>query len=108
MWVEDLLSLEHEVDGTTELLGDDGKSLGLAVAADELLVIELSGLVVAQEKDCCLAEGPLQVSVTDLGVGRAALLARRLVGTLDKASVGDEVGDLGEAADVLDLVEDQK
>ena len=41
--------LEHRVDSTSKLLGDDRQRLGFAVAADQSHVIELSALVSPQE-----------------------------------------------------------
>ena len=51
--VESLLVLEHEIEGATKLLSDDGQRLGLAVLADQLVVVALGGFVVAQEGDRC-------------------------------------------------------
>ena len=68
--------VEHEVDGPSELVGQDRERLGLAVLAlepgEELLALG----VVAQEEDGGLGEGPLEVDVADLGAAGAEPLAR--------------------------------
>ncbi len=68
LWVKDLLSFEHKIDCPPDLLGDDRQSLGLSVAADQLVVVVLRRRVVLQKEDRRFAESPLQVSVTDLVV----------------------------------------
>ena len=106
--VEGLISLEHVVDRPSQLVGQDGQGLGLAVLLLQALPIALSLRVVAQEHDSGFGEGPLQVDVADLGAGGAITLAGRLLGALDEPGVGDEVLDPGEAVDLADLVEDDQ
>ena len=62
-------------------------------------MVALGRLIAAKEQAGCLAEGPLQVDIADLGVLSLHPFACRLVSTLHQPSVGDEVTDLGEAAD---------
>ena len=57
---------EHGVDGTPELLGDDGKRLCISVFADQFLMVVLGAFIAAKEEAGCLAEGPLQVDISDL------------------------------------------
>ncbi len=58
-------------------------------------MIELGTRIIAQEKTGCLAEGPLEVDVTDVGALGLRALACRFVRTLHQPCVGDEVADLG-------------
>ncbi len=71
-------------------------------------MVELGARITAQKKTGCLAEGPLEVHVTDLGVLGLHALARRFVRALHQPCVGDEVADPGEAADVVYLIEDHQ
>jgi hypothetical protein len=63
--IEDLSSAEHVVDGASELGGDDGKGLALAVAGLEPLVQGLCSGIGAQKRGGELREGPLQMRVAD-------------------------------------------
>jgi hypothetical protein len=74
--LEDTLLGQDQTDGPTELRGQDGKRLALAVLAREPLHVLLPGGVVAQEQGRRLGEGPLQMDVADLGASGAELLAR--------------------------------
>ena len=66
-------------------------------------MVELDARNTTYEKTGYFAEVPLEVHVTDLG-----RVARRFVQALNQPCVGDEIGDLGEAADMVDLVEDHQ
>jgi hypothetical protein len=63
--VKSLLVLEHEIDGTPELVGEDRQGLGFAVFMGKSLEILFGRLIALEEKDRCLGEGPLKVSVSD-------------------------------------------
>ena len=56
--IEGALSLEHDVDGAAELLGEDGQCLGLAVFVHESLMELLAIGVASQEQAGRFAEGP--------------------------------------------------
>ena len=60
----------------------------------------------AQEQDGGFREGPFEMDVADLAAGGADPLACGFFGTLDQAGIGGKVLNAGEAADVVDLVED--
>jgi len=55
-----------------------------------------------------LLEGPLQVGIADLLSRVVVPFSRRLLGTLDQPTVGDEVLDSRKASDVVDLVKDDQ
>ena len=95
---------EHAVGDTPKFLSDDRQRLGVAVLADQFLVVVLGRRVGPQEQAGSLAEGPLQVDVANLGVLACGSPTSRLVRTFHQPSVGDEVADLREATDVLDLI----
>ena len=106
--VKSLLVFEHEIGGTPELVGKDRESLGFAVFTGEPLEILFPRLVALEEKDCCLGEGPLEVSVTDLFATGAVFFAVGFFDALDQTAVGDEILDRGETCDGFDLVEDDQ
>ena len=55
-------------------------------------MVALSRFIAAKEQAGCLAKGPLQVDVADLGVlSRLHPFACRFVSTLHQAAIGDEV-----------------
>src|SRR3990172_9251126 len=64
--VKRLLVFEHKIGGPPELVGEDREGLGLAVLTGKPLEILFPGLIALEEKDRCLREGPLEMSVTDL------------------------------------------
>ena len=65
---ERFLSFEHEVDGTPDFVGKDGKRLALAVLADQAVVIELSLFISSAEEASGLGEGPFEVDVANFAV----------------------------------------
>ena len=67
--------LEHGVDSTPELLGDDRQRLGFAIPADQSLVIELSPFIFPEKQAGCFAEGPFQMDISDLVVRARLALA---------------------------------
>ena len=64
--IERRSSFEHDVHGATEFLCDDGQRLGFSVFADQSLVVALGLFITVEEEAGCLAEGPLQVDISDL------------------------------------------
>jgi hypothetical protein len=56
----------------------------------------------------CLAEGPFQVYISDLVVCTRLALACRFMSAFHQSGVGDEVSHRWEAADVVNLVEDDQ
>jgi hypothetical protein len=59
--------LHHEVDGSPELVGEDGKGFGLSMLLTKLFDEFLGGWVGPQKENGGFGEGPLQVDVSDLG-----------------------------------------
>ena len=57
---------EHGVDATPEFLGDYRVRLCITVFADQFPVVVLGAFIAAKEQAGCLAEGPLQVDISDL------------------------------------------
>jgi len=64
--VKSLLIFEHEIDGTSQLVGEDREGLGFAVFTGKPLEVLFSRLVAFEEKHRSFGEGPLEVGVTDL------------------------------------------
>ena len=106
--VKSLLVFKHEIDGPPELVGEDRESLGLAVLMGKPLEILFGRLIALEEKDRCLGEGPLEMSVTDLFATGSVFFAIGLFDALDQTAVGDEILDLREAFDGIDLVEEDQ
>ena len=99
---------ENEEGCPSELGGQDAEGLALGVLSMEALEVPLAGWIVLEKADGCLAEGPFEVDVADLGTGGAEKLAVGLLGAFDEAGIGGEVLDGGKASDVADLVEDRE
>jgi len=106
VFVKSLPPLEHEVERAAELVGENRKGLALAVLAGEALDMALGARRLAKEKNGRLGERPLEMGVADLSSTRAFSLTGGLVSRGYKPGVGAEVLDTGEAADVVDLVEE--
>jgi hypothetical protein len=104
--VKSLLVLEHEIDGSSELMGKDRQGLGFAVLTGKSLEILFGWLIALEEKDRSLGEGPLEVSVTDLFATGTVFFAVGFFDALDQAAVGDKILDRGEAFDGFDFVEE--
>ncbi len=60
-----LLSFDHEVDGSAQLVGENGKGFGLAMFFSKLLDVVLRGWVGAEKEHGGFGERPLQVDVSD-------------------------------------------
>jgi hypothetical protein len=98
------LLLHHEEDGSTELVGEDGKGLGLAVLSSKFLDVTLRRRICAQEEDGGLGERPLQVRVSDLSAAHSELFPRRALFALHEPCVGSEILYPFEAVDIVDFV----
>ena len=64
--VKGLLVFEHEIGSSAEFVGEDRQGLGFAVLTGKPLEIFFRRLIALEEKDRCLGEGPLEMSVADL------------------------------------------
>jgi len=106
--VKSLLVLEHEIDGTAELVGEDRERLGFAVLMSKSLEILFGRFIALEEEDGGLGEGPFEVGVTDLFTAGSVFFAVGLFDALDQTAVGDEILDGGEAFDGFDFVEDDQ
>jgi len=95
----------HEVDGSPELVGEDGKGFGLSMFFSELFDEFLCGWIVPQEENGGFGESPLQVNVPDLGSAGSESFPRRALLAFHQSSVGGEVLDPFEALDLVNLVE---
>ena len=98
--IKTLLVTQHVVDAPSELGGQNGKSLALAVLRLKSPGHLLALLAVTKEKTCGFGEGPLEVGI--------ALFPSRAVFGLHESRVGDKVLNSRKATDVVDLVEDRK
>ena len=97
--------LKHEVDGATQLAGEDGVAFELAVLRFEASGVGVEIFVVAFAKHGGLTEGPSQIGVAELGPPEALDLAGTGDGALDEATVAEEVLRGGKTVDGLDFVE---
>ena len=103
-----LLSFQHEIYGPAYFLSDQRQGLRFSVLTGESLLKALRRFVTAQEQNCCFAECPFEMGVSDLVVPSFHPLPRRLMGALHQSSVGDEVPDTRKAIDILDLIKDDQ
>jgi hypothetical protein len=106
--VKRLLVFEHEIDGTTQLMGEDRESFGFTVFTGEPFEISFTRLVAFEKEYSGFGEGPFEMGVTDLFTTGAIFFAVGFFDALDEAAVGDEILDRGEAFDGFDLVEDDQ
>jgi hypothetical protein len=96
---------EQVVDGPAQACGEGAQGPRLAAFLLPACQPALGRLAGAQEQGGRLGEGPLEVGVADLVPSGAFLLAGRLVGAAHQPGVGQELAGGAEAADVVDLVE---
>jgi len=106
--LEGSFSFEHEVDGASELVGEDGERLSLSVFSLEALAPFLQFVTFPQHEEDRFAEGPAEMSVADLGPAGSRALAGGCVRAFHEACVRGEVLDSREAVDVVDLVENRQ
>ncbi len=104
--VERLAALEHEVHRPGELRCDDREALALSMLGHQARAQRLRGLVGPQEAHRGFRERPFEVGVADLLARVPQHLARRALGRLHQAPIGQELLHAGKATNVLDLVED--
>ena len=102
--VEGVPILEHVVDGACRSCarrwGAPWPCRASSPAASHALASAAS-----REQDGRFGEGPLQMGVADLVAAEALASCRPTRGAAHQPGVGEELADLGEAADVVDLVE---
>ena len=103
--IEGGLLFEHEEGGAAELSGQDTEGLAIAVFLSEPVEIGLTRWIAQEEADGGLAEGPLDVGVSNLGTGDAQELSVGFPGALDEPALGREVLDGGKAPDMANLIE---
>ena len=99
------VALEHRIDGPRELVSQDGQGFPLAVLflqAGELFLPCRSG---AQAQHRRFGKGPLEGGVPDFFAGRAQAFARRCLGTLAQATIGDAILHRRKAIHVVHFVE---
>jgi hypothetical protein len=102
--VEGRLSWAHVVDGTSQLMGEDGQGLALAVVLLQAGQVFLPHRLSPEEQDRGFGEGPLEVGVANFCPRGPLTLARRFFGALDQPAIGDELLDPWETVDVMNLI----
>ena len=103
--VERLLLAPDLIDRSTDLGFQDRQCLAFATLAFLTLHPRFHPRTAAQHQRCRLAERPLQMSIANLPPWRAFLLAGTLVFATYQSGIAQKVAVLGEALDVLNLVE---
>src|SRR5215218_3480789 len=96
---------QHVVDGPAQLGRQDAQRSSLPMLLFKSSEILLSHRVAAQKQGGSFGEGPLEVDIDHLPTGKFFRLAGRLMRSLHQASIGEKVLDPGEAAEVVNLVE---
>jgi hypothetical protein len=106
--VKDRFVFEHEIDGAGQFDGDDGVGLELVAAQARFQSLRQRPheLMIAFGDDGRFAKGPAQIRVAEPGPAQSLDLAGAGHRAFDQATVGKEVFDRGETADVADLVEE--
>jgi hypothetical protein len=103
--IERRFALSHRVDGTGQLMREHRQRLAFALFFLQAGQRFLPCRIVAQEQHRGFGKGPLEIRMPDLCAGCAVALARRFLGTLDEAAVGDEILDPEEALNIMDFIE---
>lgn len=106
--IKRLLVFEHEIDGTTQLVSKDREGFRFTVFTSKSFEVPFAGFVSLEEEDRSLGEGPLEMGVTDLFTTGTVFFAVGFFDAFNQAAVGDEILDRGEAADIMDLIEDDE
>lgn len=103
--VEGRFPCAHVRDGTSQLLGQDGQRLALAVLLLQARQVFLPRRMIPEEQHCGFGEGPFELGVADLRPRGPLTLPRRCFRALDQAARGDELLDSWETVAVMNLVE---
>ena len=102
--MEELLPTEHRIpfqeiiDRSGQFRREDGQGFALAMFILQASEIFLTPRIVPQKQDGSLREGPFEIGVTNLRPRGPGAFARRLLGTCDEATIGDEILDAGGSA----------
>ena len=99
------LVLHHEVDGSAELVSENGKGFGLAMFFPKFLDVALRGRVGAKEENSSFGECPFQMHVSDFCATGPESFPGGAFFTFDESCIGGEVLDTFKASDVMDLIE---
>src|SRR6516162_8225184 len=103
--VEDLALAQQVKNGPAQPRGQGSQGAGLAVLLLPPGQPALGLLAFAEQQAGRLGEGPFEMGVADFVAAGALLLPGRFVDTADQPGVRQELANLGEPADVVDLVE---
>ena len=103
--VERGLSQQHRIRCSSDLVGQDAKGLSFPVFSFQTLREDLTRTVLPQKENRRFREGPLQVYVADLRAAGPKIATAGALGAFDQPCVQCEVLYAGEAAYVVDLVE---
>ena len=104
--VKRLFPREQVIQGTRELMPEDGEGFGCAVFVVEFQEIRFPQLVLPSEEDRGFGKGPTQLAVANLFPGGTTAVAVGFFGALDQATIRDEVRHPRKPRDVLNLIAD--
>ena len=93
------------IDGTGQVMGQDGQGLALAVFFLQTREVFLPCWIVAQTQHSRFGERPLEVGMADLGASRAVAFPGGFLGAFHQATVRDKILPPWEAVDVMDFIE---
>jgi hypothetical protein len=103
--IESHLATKHVIDGTGQLLGQDGEGFAFVMFFLQAGEVFLGGRMVSAAQDGGCRKGPLEGRIADLRAGRAIAFASGFLGTCDPTTIGGEILDPGEALASLDFIE---
>jgi hypothetical protein len=103
-----LLALKDMIDGSCELMSQDGQGLGGTMFPGQFIPAGYCLRISAEEKDCGFGEGPFQMGIADLLSGGAHDLSCRFLRALYESAVGGKVLYPGKTVDIMDLIEDDQ
>ena len=103
-----LFPREPVVHRPGQLVGQHSEGFAFAMFVLQFGEILFARLILPQEAHGGFREGPLELGVANLLARKPVPVARRFLGAFDQAAVGHEVLHAREAANSLDLIQDDQ
>jgi hypothetical protein len=103
-----LFPREHVIHGPAQLVGEDRERFGFAVFVFKFSKIRFPRLALAEEEHDGFGKGPAEMDVANLFAGRAQSFAVGFFGTLDQATIRDEILHARKARDILNLIQNHQ
>jgi len=106
--IERLFSFEHEVNGSAQLVSDNGEGYCLSMLAHQAIMVPLSRWIISEEKACGFRKCPFHVDISYFSVSGAVLFPCRFSERFDQSGIGDKILYPREPGDLMDLIEERE